>query len=121
LLPAIALSLQDLSKFSFPKLLYSTDIHSSCENQSQSPLLRLPGELRNIIYRYFLGNVDIRMFYVKGHWPQHTLRYRRTGNSDPRWFKVTARVIALLSVCRQIHAETRCFVFILSEISGQSK
>jgi hypothetical protein len=78
-----------------------TDLPSSTQNNAeQSPLLQLPGELRNKIYDLVLSN--------KG--------YRLNGNG--RAFNDRKKYsLALLRTCRQIQAEANIFPFILNTFS----
>ncbi|KAF3001309.1 hypothetical protein E8E13_005142 [Curvularia kusanoi] len=63
-------------------------------NSESSPLLRLPGELRNIIYGYVLGG--------------HTFGETWENKKPPQHF------LASLLVCRQIYNEARMLVFELN-------
>ena len=64
---------------------------------SSSPLLRLPGELRNEIYTYVLG----------GHIFGYPFRQRKFKPRTP----VNEHIISLLLVCRQTYHEARDFLF----------
>ena len=60
-------------------------------NQLHSPLLRLPGEIRNKIYVYTFSNMYIRIY---------------------RWSKYTyERFTALISTCSQLRYEARAIFF----------
>ena len=88
-----------LCAFSKARLL--ADLHadfgnSTSRNQSESPLLQLPAELRNIIYTYVLQE----------HSRVAAFPLRNTG---PRRYP-----LALLFVCRQIHAETALLPYALN-------
>ncbi|KAF1959433.1 hypothetical protein CC80DRAFT_585957 [Byssothecium circinans] len=62
-------------------------------NQKESPLLRLPGELRNRIYRYALSGITINL-------------YKGDGNKfSTKSISHGAHILGLAKVCRQIHAE----------------
>ncbi|KAF3001308.1 hypothetical protein E8E13_005131 [Curvularia kusanoi] len=63
-------------------------------NADSSPLLRLPGELRNKVYKYALSEYTFR------------------GDIDDSAFG--PHIVALLLACRQIHLEARFFVFELN-------
>jgi len=85
----------------FSKAQLLADLHadfdnSTSRNQSESPLLQLPAELRNIIYTYVLQD-DL--------W---VVAYRLT-KTESRGYP-----IALLFVCRQIHAETALLPYALN-------
>ncbi|KAF2253363.1 hypothetical protein BU26DRAFT_399624, partial [Trematosphaeria pertusa] len=71
-------------------------------NQRESPLLRLPAELRNKIYSYVLGG---RLWELKD-----TL----TAGSREK------NSMSLLRVCRQINAETASLPFELGTFSFES-
>ena len=92
---------------------------SSHRNQLDSPLLRLPGELRNAIYEQVLGNWDFRMVYIKNAYPQLGLYCRRAGESG-RWQRLTSALATLLFVCRQIYAEARYLLFTLNVFGGKT-
>jgi len=92
---------------------------SSHRNQLDSPLLRLPGELRNAIYEQVLGNWDFRMVYIKNAYPQLGLYCRRVGESG-RWQRLTSALTTLLFVCRQIYAEARYLPFTLNVFGGKT-
>ncbi|KAF1830338.1 hypothetical protein BDW02DRAFT_633741 [Decorospora gaudefroyi] len=69
-------------------------------NVRNSPLLRLPGELRIKIYGYVLRQDE---YWVIGH-----------GGPTPAWYKPGNR-LALLSACRQLYQETHLLPFALNE------
>ncbi|USP77115.1 hypothetical protein yc1106_04389 [Curvularia clavata] len=76
------------------------------QNQQQSPLLRLPAELRNKIFAYALGG--------------RTFRFKTTGNY-PWYIKNVTKykhALALLQVCRQIYAETALLPFSTNTFSA---
>lgn len=64
--------------------------NSELSNKENSPLLRLPGELRNHIYSYLLNDEDVGVVYKKIN---TVIRYPRKFNSLPQ-------------VSRQLHYET---------------
>ncbi|KAF1832936.1 hypothetical protein BDW02DRAFT_624666, partial [Decorospora gaudefroyi] len=78
-------------------------------NQRDSPLLRLPAELRNKIYRFVLGGNHIRPYCetVMGVWEV----------SFPGW-AYSRLQLALLEVCRQVYAETKLLPFSLNRFVG---
>ncbi|KAF2132519.1 hypothetical protein P153DRAFT_276118, partial [Dothidotthia symphoricarpi CBS 119687] len=60
-------------------------------NEQESPLLRLPGELRNAIYRHVLpGNIDIKY----------------GGKARDK-----VDMVALSTACRTLHQETALLLF----------
>ncbi|KAF1936746.1 hypothetical protein EJ02DRAFT_459276 [Clathrospora elynae] len=67
------------------------------KNQRQSPLLRLPPELRNMIYEYVLSGLTFQMHHIK-------VRQDR-------------RALAIVSVCRQTHADTCVLLYKLGTFS----
>ncbi|OAG15989.1 hypothetical protein CC77DRAFT_1078733 [Alternaria alternata] len=74
------------------------------ENQQGSPLLRLPPELRCLVFEYALGGNT------------YMIRYHRTSKAVKNT-TVTKHALALLSVCRQIFAETALLSFSLNTFS----
>jgi hypothetical protein len=79
--------------------------HSTLHNQHISPLLRLPAEVRNIIYVLVLGNRTYR-FHDAVSRPHAQLR---TNNE--------CHVLALLLVSHQIYAEARLLPYSLNTFS----
>ncbi|KAH4611199.1 hypothetical protein HBI25_120090 [Parastagonospora nodorum] len=75
-------------------------------SNQNSPLLRLPAELRIKIWEYALGGKEFRVFYV---------------NSRESLFKTKPsegnNVFALLRVCRQIYSETAPLSFAVNSFS----
>ncbi|CAN9349792.1 hypothetical protein AALT_g5434 [Alternaria alternata] len=74
------------------------------ENQQGSPLLRLPPELRCLVFEYALGGNT------------YMIRYHRKSKSVKNT-TVAKHALALLSVCRQIFAETALLPFSLNTFS----
>jgi hypothetical protein len=77
-------------------------------NKHESPLLRLPGEIRNEIYAYVLGNK---------HYCVATSNHidHDTGQTlSPNGFLTSSKDLALLTVCRQIHTEAHLLPFVLN-------
>ncbi|KAF2847890.1 hypothetical protein T440DRAFT_184618 [Plenodomus tracheiphilus IPT5] len=73
------------------------------ENMLDSPLLRLPGEIRNIIYEYaMMGNVIEE--------PETTWSYT-TAPTTPETKGTVPVALNFLSVSRQVYAETRILLF----------
>jgi len=90
---------------------------SSLQNQHNSPLLRLPAELRNQIYAYVLGNLIIRPKPSKSlnqyGSPTPGLKLRAAGASLEDEERAT-RFLALTQTCRQVYAETKLLPFTLN-------
>jgi hypothetical protein len=74
-----------------------TDSLRSLRNQCESPLLRLPGEIKNQVYEYALGGKTWTIW---------------RGQDDVCNKRKDA--LALLRVCRQLHADTAALPFKLS-------
>ncbi|KAF1959435.1 hypothetical protein CC80DRAFT_545818 [Byssothecium circinans] len=72
-------------------------------NQLHSPLLRLPGEIRNKIYEYALGGLR---FEKKGYGTTRVYAIEHPGNSKIAHRSVASMALSLTKVCRQVHAET---------------
>jgi hypothetical protein len=85
----------------------STITHSAIVPQKQSPLLRLPGELRNKIYEYALTDYnESEPVMLPGDVNEPTSAFhlhRRETEGD--WHEVNQ----LKHVCRQLYLETRSF------------
>jgi len=77
---------------------------SSQRNQRDSPLLRLPAELRNHIWQYVFNGptITISNVFQNGRTPYAGLRYERCHNRLH---------LGLLRVSRQVHAEMRLHQF----------
>jgi hypothetical protein len=75
-------------------------------NRTQSPLLRIPGEIRNEIYKLVVGNRthQIRAVHTKG-WEDPSHLEGVTTNKEKNAY-------ALLAVCRDIHKEAKDFAFV---------
>ncbi|KAF1949088.1 hypothetical protein CC80DRAFT_581879, partial [Byssothecium circinans] len=71
---------------------------SSQENAINSPLLRLPGEIRNKIFHYALCDYKLE------------IHNKQSLNSPPSYNYIQPR-FQLPRVCRQIHAETAPIVY----------
>jgi hypothetical protein len=76
--------------------------------QGQSPLIRLPGEIRNRIYDYVLKSYDtgeLAMLPVLINEPEspYSLHTRHYGEKSAQWYEVNQ----LRYVCRQLYFETR--------------
>lgn len=73
-----------------------------------SPLLRLPGELRNKIYEYVFSDQTI---CPSEDWLCGTIKLS-CKSTTATWFEDTFEVFtALTKTCRQIHEETRLLPF----------
>ncbi|KAI4648275.1 hypothetical protein J4E93_004687 [Alternaria ventricosa] len=74
------------------------------QNQRNSPLLRLPAEIRNLIFGYALGG---RTFHIS-----HNIYQDVTKNTNvSKNTSVSKNALALLAVCRQVFAETALLPF----------
>ncbi|KAI4706261.1 hypothetical protein J4E89_008995 [Alternaria sp. Ai002NY15] len=74
-------------------------------NHDNSPLLQLPGELRNRIYKFVLHYHLPVYIDIPALEDEH-------GNSVPR--ENTRRMLALLYTCRQVHSEASMMYFALN-------
>jgi hypothetical protein len=109
---------------------------STALNQLNSPLLRLPGELRNRIYEYVLGGLTIRnlenvlsaahvvhepvgleQYGARAHGTVVPV-YASSDVSDEPWYRYQPKTVLLhvnlLKVCRQIYSETHLLPFQLN-------
>jgi len=92
------------------KLALMLTMHSALRNQRTSPLLKLPGEIRNRIYGYVLGNprwyvgTCYKKRGIEGDNVEVPRLYEETTPGHYNW--VASFVPPLLSVSRQIHLET---------------
>jgi hypothetical protein len=83
--------------------------YSEARNRDKSPLLRLPGELRNKVYEYALSGITLFIFpssNVEKPYRIHVHLAEEAASFSPA-FDVTG----LNRVCRQISAETRLLPF----------
>ena len=78
----------------------------SIKHNSETSLLRLPAEIRNLIWEYALGGRTIRCFALS--FPTPTSRIAKGANN------------ALLRVCRQIYAETALSPYRMNTFSFDS-
>ena len=74
---------------------------STQNNATASPLLRLPAEIRNIIFAYALSHGDIKLNVI----PRIQDGPGRTGCWKHRNWPIPVN-ISLIYACRQIHFET---------------
>ncbi|KAF2253551.1 hypothetical protein BU26DRAFT_560846 [Trematosphaeria pertusa] len=86
-------------------------------NQLQSPLLRLPGELRNRIYALVLGGMEI--YAVEGG-SKDIIAVGQPAGTYPTKLRCLRNFLALTAVCRQIHAESALLPYELNSF-GQQK
>ena len=82
-------------------------MYSSEVNRQRSPLLRLPAELRNKIYGYALGGMDLRISYRSRELGLVAAMFYNT----PVWFTSLHRLVGLTLVSRQLYAETKILPF----------
>ncbi|KAG9188716.1 hypothetical protein G6011_07421 [Alternaria panax] len=81
-------------------------------NQQASPLLRLPGEIRNAIYEYALGGHHI---YLNEHYPKLRSILIRSVDGE----QVSKHhLFALGNTCRQTYSESAVMLLSLNEILG---
>jgi len=89
--------------------------YSTERNDRVSPLLRLPGELKNHIYEYVLTVSYPLCFSRKKHATKKTKKSR-----DKKLLRVIQFDISLLHVCRKIHHDTALLPFSLNTIQCDS-
>ncbi|OAL07595.1 hypothetical protein IQ06DRAFT_12900 [Phaeosphaeriaceae sp. SRC1lsM3a] len=101
-------------------IIYSSRMARFKQNQTASPLLRLPAELRNKIWEYTLGGHSIvpKPTFV-WQYIREALAWWRIGplkspgrihlSGEPRQNKL--HFLSILSVCRQTYHETRLLPF----------
>ena len=82
---------------------------STLQNAIKSPLLRLPGEVRNRIYEYALGGEEVCCSYYKRPYLRPG-QPNRTGKE-----KYPLSLLMLPQVCRQIHAESALLPYHLND------
>ncbi|KAH6638224.1 hypothetical protein C7974DRAFT_451518 [Boeremia exigua] len=78
---------------------------SSFTHQHRSHLLRLPAELRNIIYAYTFGG--------------NTWSINMSGGQTPRADNAVKHALALLRVNQQIYAESHLFPYLCNTFAGR--
>ncbi|OSS54016.1 hypothetical protein B5807_00940 [Epicoccum nigrum] len=88
----------------------ATELESTLikRNREQSPLLRLPGEIRNHIYEHALGGHHVRS--TDGHIRPSTERLRYIKNPP----EIFIRSANLERVCKQLRRETRLLPYALN-------
>jgi hypothetical protein len=89
-------------------------IFNTLQNQANSPLLRLPAEIRNKICSYVLRDGCIRVCTER--WSKSGCRPCRSKVFSHAHF--TIRLLRLLETCQQIYAEARLLVFSLNPLIG---
>jgi len=85
-------------------LLRETSLTSCCStvrNATKSPLLRLPAELRNMIYGHVFDNITYNLYMPYGDYPLCESSFQEAG-------------MGLILVSRQVHAETAYLPYELS-------
>jgi hypothetical protein len=87
-----------------------TDKYSYLLNQTRSPLLRLPGELRNKIFEYALSDWAIHARY-KNCDPGIEADFRCIFLGEAKVLPPNRSILALSLVSRQVHAETDGLLF----------
>lgn len=92
---------------------FSADLPRIQKNATDSPLLRLPAEIRNTIFRYAVGGNKIRIeravvYRTSKKWRENSnsLWHGRADHLHDRRFKAQGTAFHLPEVCRQIYAET---------------
>ncbi|KAI4684957.1 uncharacterized protein J4E88_004399 [Alternaria novae-zelandiae] len=86
------------------------------QNQQDSPLLRLPPELRHLIFSHVIGGKTFEILYDRSGPYRSPIRERLSSKVPKRKFiakniTVAKNTLALLVVCRQIYAETALLPF----------
>jgi len=95
-------------------------VNSSARNDIESPILRLPGELRNKVYRYVFGNMIIETstaYEATIH--RHNYLVARDGFRGKRTPDLY-RMGGILFTCRKLYAEARLLPLQLSITRIQS-
>jgi hypothetical protein len=91
--------------------------YSTLRNAQESPLLRLPPELRNEIYEYTLGGLQIRPGHrLGGPGMWQVLSKPVDADLSAPWQKMHY-IAPLTLACRQIHTEAGLLPFKLNEIT----
>jgi hypothetical protein len=85
------------------------DQYSIARNDWESPLLRLPADLRNRIYEIVIYNGTHEFFSLYQFHRNQRRRRRLSDVSNPK-----QHLVALLRVCRAIHSETALLPFSLN-------
>ncbi|KAH7076476.1 hypothetical protein BKA63DRAFT_411228, partial [Paraphoma chrysanthemicola] len=80
-------------------------------NREQSPLLRLPGELRNKIYAYALSDGIVTVFGPRGEKKYHFHAQLAAASGQQHSATNLLSILGFTTACRQLHAETQSLVF----------
>ncbi|KAF1912483.1 hypothetical protein BDU57DRAFT_458390, partial [Ampelomyces quisqualis] len=92
-------------------------------NRQQSPLLRLPGELRNKVYEYAMTGITVTV-HLAGRRGAETYALHANVAATPTTDAISTsdmnRVIGLTRVCRQIQVETHLLPFASITFHGVS-
>ena len=80
--------------------------HSTLRNQQESPLLRLPAEIRNAIYHYALGGNNV---------PCHDLDMFKDPVGDWTPTRPVSNLTTITRACRQTHAESALLFFKINQ------
>jgi hypothetical protein len=92
-------------------------VYSTARNKIESPLLALPGEIRNFIYKYVLGGMEVvplqydRRFWV-GPW---------TLKDELQPWPVFRPLLDVLGACRQIQWEAALLPYMLNTFVSGSR
>jgi hypothetical protein len=95
----------------------SNGAYSTLRNQSESPLLRLAPGLRNRIYKYTLGDQQIRVVNNS----RHAVVYRSATTKQPRRWTCPRTFLSITATSRQTQTQTRHLAFVLNEFGGYPK
>lgn len=91
-------------------------------NQRESPLLKLPAELRNRIYGYVLGrdpmHIHLSIHQAISLVPEQEYLYDR---ATPAQIRYSRQLLAITETCRQIHTEAQFMLFSLNEFYGSPR
>jgi hypothetical protein len=80
-------------------------------NQLQSPLLCLPTELRDKIFKYALGDWQVHMMYNQVDIKKKAIYCKCMGFPKDQYVPTTSTIIGSRSMCRQLYGETRLLAF----------
>lgn len=91
-----------------------TNISSAVRNQAQSPLLRLPAELRNKIYNYCALNNREKLYFRI--YQRNAFLFLELDQLRPIYYPGEENFFALSTVCRQLYSETALLPFSLNAL-----
>jgi hypothetical protein len=94
-------------------------LRSSVKNQTLSPLLRLPAELRIQIFTYALSDWQVCMFYSY-ECGQKVVQCKPVNGVEGPWISAKSAILGLPSTCRQLRSETAGLPFTLNNALGWS-